>query len=98
MIILSKDNKVRKVAVALKYDSDKGYAPYVIAKGKGIVAENIISKGDEEGITIIEDEMLADSLVKLEIAEEIPEELYIAVAEILSFIYSLDKEREDYGQ
>lgn len=94
MIILYKEND-RKVAVAIKYDGNKKEAPYVIAKGKGLVADNIIEKGIEEGINIIEDKVLADNLIKLEIAEEIPEELYTAVAEVLSFIYRLDKERED---
>lgn len=95
--MLSND-KEKKIAVALKYDGNKDNAPYVIAKGKGIIAENIISKGNDEGIKILEDKLLAHSLIKLEIAEEIPEELYVAVAEILSFIYGLDAEREDYGK
>lgn len=94
MIHLDK-KKDTKIAVALQYDINKKQAPYVIAKGKGIVADKIIEKGIEEGVHIVQEELLADSLVKLEIAEEIPEELYTAVAEILSFIYKLDKEREN---
>lgn len=82
--------------MAVQYDPDKKDAPFVIAKGEGIVADNIIERGVEEGIHIIEDNVLVDSLVKLEITEEIPEELYTAVAEILSFIYNLDKEREGH--
>ncbi|WP_352419585.1 EscU/YscU/HrcU family type III secretion system export apparatus switch protein [Proteiniborus sp.] len=85
-----------KIAVAIQYNIDKKEAPFVIAKGKGIVAEKIIEKGFEEGVHIVEDQLLADSLVNLEILEEIPEELYTAVAEILSFIYNLDKERDNY--
>lgn len=85
----------RKIAVALKYNAIKNDAPYVIAKGEGIIADNIVEKGIEEGINIIEDKVLVDQLVKLEITEEIPEELYTAVAEILSFIYNLDKAREN---
>ena len=85
----------RKIAVALKYNAKKNDAPYVIAKGEGIIADNIVEKGIEEGINIIEDKVLVDHLVKLEITEEIPEELYTAVAEILSFIYNLDKAREN---
>lgn len=88
----------RKIAVALKYDVKNNDAPYVIAKGKGIVADNIVEKGIDEGINIIEDKVLVDHLVKLEITEEIPEELYTAVAEILSFIYNLDKERENNNE
>lgn len=85
--------KDKRLAVALKYDSNEKEAPYVIAKGKGIVAENIIEKAMKEEIAVIKDKMLADILIKLEIAEEIPEEFYAPVAEILSFIYNLDKEK-----
>lgn len=94
MILYKK--KDRKVAVAIQYDKDKKEAPFVIAKGKGVVADKIIEKGIEEDIHIIEDKVLAGNLIKLEITEEIPEELYTAVAEILSFIYNLDKEKESY--
>lgn len=83
----------RKIAVGLQYDPDKKDAPFVVAKGVGVVADKIIEKGIEEKIHIIEDEALASSLINLEIAKEIPEELYTAVAEIISFIYSLDEEK-----
>lgn len=88
--------KDTKIAVALKYDKDKKEAPFVIAKGKGQVADEILEKANKESIQIVEDELLASSLVKLEISDEIPEELYKTVAEILSFIYGLDKEKEHY--
>ena len=86
-----------KLAVALKYDKDSNQAPQVIAKGTGQVAENIIKKGEEEGITSLENKGLAKDLVKLDINEEIPEELYTAVAEILNYVYKLDnKEKSLY--
>ena len=82
----------RKKAVALKYK--EGYsAPRVIAKGKGEVAEKIINKGKDTDIYIYEDEKLVEDLTKLELYDEIPKELYEAVAEIIFFVYSLDKEK-----
>ena len=89
-----KKKEKEKLAVALKYDKDENRAPQVIAKGSGQVAENIIKKGEEEGITSIEDKHLADDLFKLDIDEEIPEELYTAVAEILNYVYKLDNNLE----
>lgn len=86
-------NDKRKLAVALKYDKDQNDAPKVIAKGIGKVAENIIEKGKEEGVSAVEDKGLANELFKLEINDEIPSELYTAVAEILNYVYKLDNEK-----
>lgn len=82
----------RDKAVALSYNSND-IAPRIIAKGQGIVAENLIEKAMEEDITIYKDEILIDSLMGLEVNELIPENLYDAVAEILFYIYNLDSKR-----
>lgn len=87
---MSKNKK--KTAIAIKYDK-RDTAPRVIAKGQGYVAENIIEKGTNENIRIYEDEALAGQLLNLDIGEEIPEELYFAIAEVLAFIYDIDKEK-----
>jgi flagellar biosynthesis protein len=84
----------RKEAVALGYDQSSESAPKVLAKGKGIIAENIISKANEHGVAIQEDKSLLSLLGKLDIGESIPEELYGAVAEVFAFVYRLDKELE----
>ena len=76
-------------AVALAYDN-KETAPKVIAKGKGIVARNIIEKAIEKDIIVYEDKDLVNSLIKLELNETIPVELYEAVAEIIFYVYNLD--------
>lgn len=76
-----------KKAIALKYEKEKDNAPKVVAKGKGIVAQKIIEIAEENGIYIKEDPELVEILSTLDIYEEIPEELYKAVAEILVFIY-----------
>lgn len=82
--------KARK-AVALKYEPGERSAPVVIAKGKGHLADAIISKATENGVPIQEDRSLVEVLSKLDIDQEIPPELYALVAEILSFIYRSDK-------
>ncbi|GIN83717.1 hypothetical protein J6TS2_01030 [Heyndrickxia sporothermodurans] len=81
----------RKQAVALKYQSDSQTAPKVIAKGKGITAENIIEVAKDKDIPIQEDRNLIELLSQLEINETIPEELYEVVAEVFAFIYRLDQ-------
>lgn len=82
-------SKKTKMAVALKYDKSD-IAPRVIAKGRGEIAEKIIQKGENEGIKTFEDENLVKNLISLEIGQAIPEKLYMAVAEILAFVYGLD--------
>ena len=77
-----------KQAIALRYDQKKENAPKVVAKGKGLTAENIIKIAHEHNLPIREDADLIELLSKVEIDHEIPENLYIAVAEVFKFIYS----------
>lgn len=86
--------KKNKVAIALNYDESSS-APRIVAKGKGYVAEKIIDQAIENDIIIHENESLTQDLIKLEIGQEIPEELYVVVAEILTFVYDLDKEESE---
>ncbi len=76
------------LAAALKYDSQKDAAPKVVARGKGAIAEKIIEIAKKNNIPIKNDPGLVQILSKLEIDEQIPIELYKAVAEILAFVYS----------
>ncbi len=80
-------DKSKKEAVALKYNKTKDRAPKVVAKGKGVAAKNILEFAKENNIPIKEDPELVQILSKLDIYDEIPPELYKAVAKILSFIY-----------
>ena len=82
----------RKKAVALKYDSNLDNAPQVVAKGKGLVAQKIMELAVANNVPMHQDSSLANILVELELLEEIPEELYRVVAEVFTFIYSLDRE------
>jgi flagellar biosynthesis protein len=85
-------SKSIKQAIALRYDSERETVPKVIAKGKGLVAEEIIKAAKKQEIHIQEDLALIELLSKLEIHQQIPEELYEAVTEIFAFLYKLDKE------
>ena len=78
-------------AVALQYDLDKGKAPKVIAAAKGKLAEEVLRIAEENRIPLYEDPILTDLLAKLEVDSEIPAELYTMVAEVLAFVYQLDK-------
>lgn len=84
----------RKEVVALDYDEKTGAAPKVIAKGKGLVAENILEQAKKNNVPIQEDASLVELLGKLDINEHIPEELYQAVAEVFAFIYRTNKQFE----
>jgi len=75
------------LAVALHYDK-KG-APRVVAKGKGIVGEKIVEIAKQNDIPIQENEVLAGALSNVELGDEIPAELYKAVAEVLIFVMRL---------
>ncbi|NLK74002.1 MAG: flagellar biosynthesis protein FlhB [Clostridiales bacterium] len=86
----SKDNKVKKTAVALSYKADED-APKVIASGKGYLADKIISRAKERGIPIHKDDELTQNLSKIEIGHYIPQELYEVVAEIMVFIEDIDR-------
>lgn len=80
-----------KQAVALRYNQDKENAPKVVAKGKGVTAQKIIEIAHEHDLPIREDSDLIELLSKVEIDHEIPENLYIAVAEVFKFIYLVTK-------
>jgi flagellar biosynthesis protein len=78
-------------AVALKYQAGSDRAPKVAARGKGKIAEKIIELAKEHHIYIHEDPDLIEILSTLDINEEIPQNLYVVVAELLAFVYSLNK-------
>lgn len=78
------------LAVALKYDSDSGRAPVVVAKGEDYLAQKIKDKAREYEIEIVENKPLARMLyANVDIGAEIPPELYQAVAEVLAMVYNL---------
>ncbi|MDI6817444.1 MAG: flagellar biosynthesis protein FlhB [Actinomycetota bacterium] len=81
-----------RLAIALQYDQANMGAPKVIAKGQRLVAERIRTLAKEHTIPIVEDKPLAQALFKsVDVDQEIPADLYKAVAEILAFVYQLSK-------
>lgn len=81
--------KIKKAA-AIKYDKNIDQAPQIMASGQGMLAEKILELAKKEQITLYKDPDLVEALVHLEVGQQIPPELYKAVAEILSFVYNLD--------
>ncbi|MBB6062978.1 flagellar biosynthesis protein [Thermosipho japonicus] len=77
-----------KLAVALKYDPEVDFVPFVVAKGKEEVAKKILEIAKKSGIPIVKSPELVDELYKLKVLEEIPKKLYLAVAEIIVFLES----------
>ena len=81
-----KDQTRQKIAVALQYELGTHAAPRVTAKGKGDVAERIVEIAEASGVHVEHNEPLAQSLSQLELDQQIPKELYKAVAEVIGFI------------
>lgn len=82
-----------KAAVALGYDPGKDEAPRVIAAGRGELAEALLAKAEQHKVPIMVDHPLASALVRLEIGAYVPPELYAAVAEVLAFLWNLEREQ-----
>ena len=83
--------KILQQAVALTYEQGE-FAPKVLASGKGLVAEQIIAKAKEHHIYIHESKDLVGLLMQVDLVENIPPALYQAVAEILAWLYQLEKQ------
>lgn len=75
------------IAIALSYDGKR--APKVTAKGQGLIAGQIIECAQEHNIPLHTDVAMVKVLSKLSLGDEIPRELYLAVAEVIAFIYLL---------
>jgi flagellar biosynthesis protein len=78
-------------AVALRYDSENEQAPCVVAKGRGVIAEKIIAAAKTHGIPLVADPDMSRALGEMDLGAEIPPEFYLAVAEILAFVYRLKR-------
>jgi flagellar biosynthesis protein len=78
-----------QLAVALHYERGNKEAPRVVARGRGTIGEKIIEVAKANNVPIEENEVLAGALSNVELGDEIPEELYKAVAEVLIFVLRL---------
>ena len=81
----------KKQAVALKYDVQQDNAPRVVAKGRGHVAEHILATAQKNSVPVYQNKTLVNMLMALEIDREIPPELYKAIAEVMAYVYKMDK-------
>ena len=92
--MLVHENPKRQKAVALRYEPDERVAPHVVAAGEGEVAKQILEIADLHDVPVYEQPEVVEALVRLEVGAEIPQEFYRVVAEILAFVYSIDKKWE----
>lgn len=83
----------QRMAAALSYKQGQ-YAPIVVAKGKGVMAEAIIACAKEAGVYVHESPELVTLLMQVDLDEHIPPELYRAVAELLVWLYKLEAEQK----
>lgn len=79
----------RALAVALKY-ADGDAAPRVVAKGRGLVADEIISRAREAGVYVHQSPELVALLAAVDLDDHIPPALYVAVAELLAWLYRVE--------
>lgn len=79
----------RSTAVALAYQEGDA-APRVIAKGHGLIAQQIIERAREAGVFVHESRELVGLLMQVDLDERIPPQLYVAIAELLAWIYRLE--------
>lgn len=85
-------NKDIENAIALLYDKEIHNAPIVVSKGEKLLAKKMVEIAKKYKVPIVEDEETAESLMKLDIGDEIPYSLYEAVSIILRHIYKLKAE------
>ena len=78
------EEKKSPLAIALQYD--EGQVPRVTAKGRGAVAEKILTTAREHDVYVEENPLLAEALSHVELDDEIPEELYLAVAQVIGYV------------
>ena len=77
------------MAVALAYNGHDS-APKVVAQGRGLIAQAIIKRAKENGVFVHESEDLVGLLMQVELDQHIPPQLYLAVAELLAWLYRLE--------
>ncbi|MBC7414606.1 MAG: EscU/YscU/HrcU family type III secretion system export apparatus switch protein [Herminiimonas sp.] len=84
-------------AVAITYETSAG-APKIVAKGRGLVAEQIIARAKEHGVFVHESKELVALLMQVELDDRIPPALYRAVAELLAWLYQIEAAHQGGGK
>lgn len=80
----------RRTAVALAY-KEADVAPRVVAKGRGLMAEEIIARAHEHGVFVHESADMVALLMQVDLDARIPPQLYVAIAELLAWLYRLER-------
>jgi flagellar biosynthesis protein len=88
------EKEERALAVAMAYKAGDA-APRVIAKGRGLIAEEIIRRAREHGIYVHESPELVSLLMQVDLDSHIPAQLYVAVAELLAWLYQVERRSLD---
>lgn len=91
---MNRQKNLNPKAVALKYEPQIDSAPKVVAKGEGEVAKKIIQKAKEFSIPIFQNEALAESLLKVDLDNQIPYKLYEAVVEVFIWLQKSQKKAQ----
>ncbi|AJG22178.1 EscU/YscU/HrcU family type III secretion system export apparatus switch protein [Cupriavidus basilensis] len=91
------DDNARGTAVALSYDETRDQSPRVVAKGYGDVADAIIARARDSGVYVHNSPALVTLLMQVDLDSRIPEQLYVAVAELLAWLYQLEKGEAQAG-
>jgi flagellar biosynthesis protein len=89
---MTKPSQTLQNAIALAYQAGDA-APKVVAKGKGLIAEEIIARAKEHGVYIHQSKELVSLLMKVELDHNIPPALYRVVAELLAWLYHIENEK-----
>jgi flagellar biosynthesis protein len=84
--------QLNQQAIALAYGAGD-YAPKVVAKGRGAIAEQIIALAKEHQVFVHQSKDLVNLLMQVDLDDHIPPELYLAIAEVLAWIYRLEEEK-----
>ena len=85
-------NEARSKAAALRYDAPTDRAPRIVAKGEGALAEQILQRACESGVPIHESRELVAALMQFDLDQHIPPALYVAVAEVLAWVYRAERD------
>lgn len=93
---MATEDSVRKSVIALSHAS-KDQAPLVVAKGYGVVADAILQRARENGLYIHASPDLVNLLMHVDLDQQIPPQLYLAVAELLAWVYSLEQSQGQSG-
>jgi flagellar biosynthesis protein len=87
-------HKTPRIAIAMEYDGDE--SPRVTAKGFHDSADEILRQADQAGVPIHRDDQLALLLTRLDLGDQIPEGLFVIIAEVLSFAYRLSGKHKSF--